>query len=482
MILPFQNTSIYKVTKEIINPISDYFHKLKISPLSEQIESETINIITNIAKALSKETKAETEQKFSDAVENIFSLVALIDVAESQELIAQPHKDTFTKELNELIHTIRNFENRRKKIMILSAEIGQGHMSASKAVKEAIEYKYGYDYDVEIVDFIELLDSIVNVITKKNYENLVKFAPSIYKFIYESSNKQIQVVKLLNQFNYPFVLSKFTKYFEEKQPDILISTFPVWNYLTAEIWKKHNKDAKFISIVTDSISIHQGWIIADTDYHIVANQDTADAMIDLGIEKEKIKTLGFPVRLSFLDQVNRKNVLGELNLNPEKFTVLFLPTSVNLRKTARIIKELSTFEDDINVVIVTGRDLKLKPKIEKLKSITPGMRVIGWTDKMHDYIKASDLVITKAGGATLMECIAATKPVIITSIIPGQEQGNAELVKKYSLGIVATQDKPEIADHVKYIQQKQEYFTQNIGKLSNPSAALKIAEFIHEVL
>lgn len=481
MQLPFQNTTVYKSALKTINEIVEFFNKKENCFINSKLEEEAMNAITNIAKSFSKK-HSEQKKHLRDTTENIYSMIALLDVAESNNLVPDDQKNKFVDNLTQLARELQSFESQRKKVLILSAEIGQGHMSASKAVKEAIEFKYGYDYDVEIIDFIELLDSILNVITKKNYENLVKFAPSIYKFIYESTNKQSQVVKLLNQINYPFVLSKFKKFFEEKNPDILISTFPIWNYLTAEIWKKHRKNAKFISIVTDSISIHNGWIIADTDYHIVANEDTAESLRKYDVPNEKIKILGFPVRLSFLDKTDKKTVLQPLEMDPKKFTILFLPTSVNYRKTSKIIKDLNTFGDKINIIIITGRDIKLKPKIEKMKYLNSSMKVLGWTDKMHDFIKASDLVITKAGGATVMECIAAGKPTIITSIIPGQEEGNADLIKKHHLGIIADQSNPEIAEHIKYIQEKYDYFSANIQKQSNPESAIKIAEFIHSIL
>jgi processive 1,2-diacylglycerol beta-glucosyltransferase len=481
MITPFQNTTVYKKTLSTINEIVGYFSDKEKSIINDKLEEEAMNAITYVAKGLSKYSEQETIQDMNKAVECTFSIMALIDVARENNIINGDQKDEFQKKLSGLQNDINNFEKNRKRIIILSAEVGQGHMTASKAIQEAIEHKYGYDYKVEIADFVDLLNSMMNVVTKRNYDNLVKFAPSIYKLIYESTNKQVQIVKLLNQLNYPFVLTRVKKYFQEKQPDILISTFPVWNYVAAEIWKKHKKDAKFISVVTDSISIHNSWVLADTDYHIVANKDTAEALHNMGVEQDKIKILGFPIRLTFLQKTNKESLLSEIGLDSKKFTILYLPTAQNHRKNQKIITDLSTLNGSVNIIIITGRDKKLKPKLEKM-NLPANIKLIGWTDKMSDYIKVSDLVITKAGGATIMECIAAAKPMIITSIIPGQEQGNAELIKKYHLGIVALNSKPDILENIKYIRQKYSFFKKNIEKQSNPEAALKIAEFIHQII
>jgi processive 1,2-diacylglycerol beta-glucosyltransferase len=109
------------------------------------------------------------------------------------------------------------------------------------------------------------------------------------------------------------------------------------------------------------------------------------------------------------------------------------------------------------------------------------IRIIGWTDQMPEFMKNCDLVVTKAGGATVMECIAAKKPMIITQIIPGQEMGNAELIKLHNLGIIQKSAKMTITECIEYTKTNQKTFQKNLQKISNPLASLKIAEFINDL-
>src|ERR1700690_1053178 len=94
-----------------------------------------------------------------------------------------------------------------KKILILSANMGQGHMSAAKAIKEAIEHLYGHTYNVEIVDLMELLSRSINRVSQKTYDSLSRRAPIAVEFIFESWDKQWRM-KMLNRINYPLVLRK----------------------------------------------------------------------------------------------------------------------------------------------------------------------------------------------------------------------------------------------------------------------------------
>lgn len=479
--LIFQKTDLYQQVLRTTSEVSGNFGNTANQVLKTKIEEEIMALTTTIAKAFKTCHRTDLKEYLEKASENITGIVALLDVAEKYNDISAGNKEVLLKKLDILQKNVTDFKKNQKRILILSAELGKGHVSAARAIKDALEYTYGCDFHVEIIDYVELLSSLINLVTKKSYENSVKFAPSVYKFIFDSTNTKVPVVKLLNQVNYPFVLTKLMKFFEEKNADLLISTFPIWNYLAADIWKKYRKNAKFISVVTDSISIHNSWVIADTDYHIVANKDTAASLTRLGVDKNKIKTLGFPVKMEFLKDINKEQILKEFGLDPNIFTVLFLPTSQNVRKNSKILKTLVEKSKDINVIIVTGRDSKMKLKTSH-KKLAKNVKILGWTDRMAELMKTADIVITKAGGATVMECIAVKKPMIITSVIPGQEEGNAELIKRYNLGIIADSPKSDIGEHIDYIKSRYGFFQNNLAKISRPEAAIEIARFIAEVL
>ncbi len=62
--------------------------------------------------------------------------------------------------------------------------------------------------------------------------------------------------------------------------------------------------------------------------------------------------------------------------------------------------------------------------------------MLGWTPEIPRLLQTHDLVICKAGGAILHEALAARSPAIIDYIVPGQEEGNAELLTKHDCGVV----------------------------------------------
>lgn len=372
-----------------------------------------------------------------------------------------------------------------KKILILSVNFGQGHMSAAKAIQQAINHLYPNDYEVEVVDFVQFCNSLFNTITQKTYNRVSSSSPTIWKLIFKGTNRNLSM-KVLNQLNTPFFVRKLTHLFTEKKPDIVISTFPVMDPIARKILKKMNKDLKFISVITDSMLVHKAWVMAKPDFHIVANQETANTLSkDLGIQKTKIKTLGFPVKLEFMEPTNNAEFLKNLGLEPEKFTILFLPTAQKNKKNIQFMEQIMALKMPVNCIVITGRDPKIKPALEKFlkRHTNPNIQtqIIGWTDQMPEFIKTADIVITKAGGATVMECIAAQKPMIITSYIPGQEEGNVLLIERHKIGII-DKSPQKLNEHIESIQKNYHQFQGNLQKISHPDAALKIARFIAKML
>jgi len=465
---------------EVIDEVLKNFERYHGGVMRNKVEEEACMLTTSLAKALSSSETETQDRRLGAATESALGLISLIDLAKNTSALDQAQTEQLINHLQQLQQDIANFKKHQKKVLILYSQIGQGHISAAKAVYEAIRHLYGYDIDVETIDFMDFMSSGLTRVTQKTYDGSTKFAPVLVKLFFESTDKRWPI-KLLNQLNYPFALNKLKKFFDEKKPDVIVSTFPLWDCMTAEIWKKNYKNAKFISIITDSITIHNGWVIADSDYHIVANEDTARSLRELDVNEKKIKILGFPVRIDFLQSFDRKQFLSNHGLNPDLFTVLFLPAAQNPRRNIKIIKELTRQVQDFNLIVITGRDPKIRPKMEKLTA-GKNIKIIGWTDSMPLFIKAADVVVTKAGGATVMECIAAERPMVITSMIPGQEQGNAELIRRYDLGIIAPSANMGISESIDYVRKNYGTFIKNLKKVSNPQAALKIAEFIHELL
>jgi 1,2-diacylglycerol 3-beta-galactosyltransferase len=75
--------------------------------------------------------------------------------------------------------------------------------------------------------------------------------------------------------------------------------------------------------------------------------------------------------------------------------------------------------------------------------------VLGFTNRVPEYFRAVDLLVTKAGPGTLAEANAAQLPVIVYDYVPGQERGNVDFVRANGLGAVAIHGAGEVVEAVR---------------------------------
>ncbi|HKC73075.1 MAG TPA: glycosyltransferase, partial [Chloroflexota bacterium] len=86
----------------------------------------------------------------------------------------------------------------------------------------------------------------------------------------------------------------------------------------------------------------------------------------------------------------------------------------------------------LRLVVVCGRNEHLR---QRLAALGHGrVTVLGWSDDVAALMRASNVVVTKAGSATLAEAFSQARPVLTYQALPGQEEGNLALLEQEGLG------------------------------------------------
>jgi UDP-N-acetylglucosamine:LPS N-acetylglucosamine transferase/predicted metal-dependent phosphoesterase TrpH len=361
-----------------------------------------------------------------------------------------------------------------KKILILTAGFGDGHNAAARSLRDAIEL-LDENSRAEVLDLFADSYGAFNTLARKAYLGMVQYAPSLWGGIYSMLENPF-IEKQLGGFTRLQVMLE--KILNETQPDCVVSTYPVYGHVIKKIFNGHERPFKLITIVTDSITINSAWFRAPSDYFCVANDASADVLIKGGVAEKNIQTLGFPVNPIFAD--NPDELPQPLGNEPRR--VLYI-INTGKKKAGKAVDRLLDLEN-VNLTIVAGRDAELRAKlIERTCDFGDRVKVLGWTNQMPELMMSHHLVIGKAGGATVQEAIAARCPMIVNQVIPGQEEGNAELITKFNLGAVVERNK-EVAEAVELAFEKRaallHEWRRNLKKISRPDSALRTGELILE--
>lgn len=360
-----------------------------------------------------------------------------------------------------------------KKILILTAGFGDGHNAAARSLRDAIEM-LDEDARTEVLDLFADSYGVFNTFARKTYLGVVQYAPRLWGGIYSLLESPL-VEKQLG--NFTRLQSTLEKILGETQPDCVISTYPIYGHVIQKIYRNHHeRPFRLITIVTDSITINSAWYRASADFFCVANDASAEALRKGGVPEKQIKALGFPVNPVFAEPIaDLPTPVGD-----EPRRVLYI-INTGKKKAGKAIDRLLEL-DKVHLTITVGRDAKLRSElIERTRKHADRARVFGWTNQMPELMMSHHLVISKAGGATVQEAIAARCPMIVNQVIPGQEEGNAELIWRYNLGAIGEKNR-EVAELVEKAFAKRAHvwseWRGNLKKISRPDAALRIAELI----
>lgn len=361
-----------------------------------------------------------------------------------------------------------------KKVLILSAGYGEGHNTAARNLRAGIQTVSGGETEALVLDPLSTTYGWADRWAKQCYMATINHLPSLWAAAYrviDSSAAEYAV-------SMNGLRATIQRMVEAEKPDAVVCTHPVYNYALRGILRSNVRQRRFahVTVITDSISVNSVWHRFGSDAFVVANEDTAAVLRKRRVSADKIRVIGFPVSSRFTEH----EPLCEPPRPGQRWQVLYVINS-GKRDAPNLVRQLLQLEE-IDLTITVGRDELLRKEIEAVVAQSERkVDVFGWTDRLPDLMCNSHLLISKAGGATVQEALAARTPMVVTQVVPGQEEGNARLLFQHRCGILAgnssrvvTAVRGAIANNGALWRE----WCRNIDGLRRPNAACEIARFI----
>lgn len=360
-----------------------------------------------------------------------------------------------------------------KKMLLITGSFGNGHLQVSKNIREIFE-KY-YSDRVTVIESDLFLQAHPNLtpILKKLYLYSFSYFRDIYGYLYYAGRNQSDI-SIYRYFSYDY-LKRLVK---EVRPDIIISTFP-----TPALSLLKNKKIPIVNIITDYY-FHKSWLTKGAFRYYVATDDTEKELLKLGVEKNKIKKFGIPIAEKFDDNFDTDEWLKCNKLSTTKNTILLSAGAFGVSTDfTMLIEQLKKKSNDIQVVIICGKNKKLKEELEYKYSGDKGVKIFGYTENMYEWMKSSSILITKAGGVTISEGLASKIPLILFNPVPGQEMENARYFQKHNMAKTA-KNQEEVLQYIDQLLSKDNIEKMKFKMEENylPKASHNICEDIMSYL
>ncbi len=302
----------------------------------------------------------------------------------------------------------------------------EGHLSIAQTIQQTLADKYQIELYLERDDTFDF------------YVPLYKFFPGFFSIPFHLA-RQTKIIKVLNQYFKRKYQRKLSYFYRKYEPKLFVSTYFMYNSSLQDLAAKHR--IPFINILTDPRTFHPMTIAEQAETNIAFDTNACE-LCDKYFPKAKVQSMGWFVREEYEQSYDQNEVRQQLNLKPKTLTILLTSGSEGTNIVATILPTLLNSQRPIQLIVSCGNNKTLYRAIKTLAKHLPvtkervSILALPFTDKLHQYMQASDLIVGKAGPNTLFEATATLTPFFAITHISGQEDGNLSIIRDYKLGYV----------------------------------------------
>jgi 1,2-diacylglycerol 3-beta-galactosyltransferase len=371
-----------------------------------------------------------------------------------------------------------------KRVLFLISDTGGGHRAGSQAIGAALDEIDGETrYEWRIDDIATHCTFPLSQLGPA-YSAALRFAPPIYGALFHATNGRRRY-RTIVRFCEPLYRERLRDSFLMYRPDVIVSVHPLLNHAALRARADAGLRVPLITVITDLGRVHEGWLLPEADMTVVPAREVYQRALERGVPPERLRLLGHPVHPKFEDVSETKAEIRKgLGLPSDRPIALLMAGGEGGGKLLPTTLALAKSRLPFHLVVVTGRNAALKSKLEELAPTLPTpMTVLGFRNDVPELMRASDLLVTKAGPGAIAEASIAEVPVVVYDFVPGQERGNLDYVRTNGIGVVALTAAEVVASVTRIVHNQERLVAMRARQTSIAprGSSRRIAELIAEV-
>ncbi len=322
------------------------------------------------------------------------------------------------------------------RILLLTSDAGSGHRSAAQALTAALHAQA--DCHVETINPLQAPGApIIFRRVEGTYLDQVTHTPRLYRLHHEFTDGELpstvirQGVRLL-------LRPALARLLHDYQPHVVVSTYLMYGDTFHALRETAGYRVPYVTVVTEfGETAHRLWFCAYDDRVMVANDAVAAKAQRLGVDPARIMQTGVPVDPRFAQPPHDVAQLRvQLGWAPDQPVILLMGGGGGVGLIAETAFAIDEAALPARLVIVAGHNPRLE---QRLRSYLwrGATTVYGFCRNVPDLMHAASVVLTKAGGLSISEALAASRPIILHSAIWGQETGNVSYLVEHGAGVWA---------------------------------------------
>ncbi|MBI5666760.1 MAG: glycosyltransferase [Chloroflexi bacterium] len=365
-----------------------------------------------------------------------------------------------------------------KRVLFLFSDTGGGHRAAAEAIRDALYLRYENQVRVEMIDVFRAYTPFPFKYMPEMYPWIINYSKTSWGLSYRLTNTK-ESARLLSRGMYVSIEKGLKRMFREHPADVVVCVHSILTNPSMSALSRAERRPPFITVVTDLVSTHMFWYDKRVDRCLVPTQPAFERGLESGLKPEQMRITGLPVHPRFAQGLKDKaSARRELGWDANLPTILMVGGGEGmgpLFKTARAINDADL---KCQLVIIAGRNKLLKDKLEASDWNQP-THIYPFVTNMPTLMAAADILVTKAGPATISEACIAGLPLILNDAIPGQETGNVDYVVENGAGVFAPSVREVVDAVTDWLTEGKaglQRRSDNARRLGRPEAVWTIAD------
>ena len=319
---------------------------------------------------------------------------------------------------------------RPHRVLILSADVGEGHAAAARALADQLRSS-PEGADVSVIDGLAAMGRLVRPVVEDGYRVQLRFFPWTYTVVYWMLEKILPVRVLVRRLLCVFGSRPLKRTIDSYEPDVVVSTYPAVTVVLARLRRTGAVRCPTVATITDLTGLFF-WAQPGIDVHLVMYGESMRSVERIA-GRGSVRLVRPLISAEFLEPRQPVDARRALGLPEEGRTVVVSGGGWGVGDIAGAVREFTKVPEVNSIVCLAGRNEQLAAKLRSAFADEPSVRVYGFTDKMPEILAAADVLVHSTGGVTCLEARAAGTPVVSYGLPVGHARLNTRAMAALDL-------------------------------------------------
>ncbi|MCW3034220.1 MAG: processive 1,2-diacylglycerol beta-glucosyltransferase [Solirubrobacteraceae bacterium] len=334
--------------------------------------------------------------------------------------------------------------DRPRRVLILSADVGEGHAAAARALAGQVEAST-QPAEVTVIDGLAAMGRVLRPIVEDGYRVQLRLFPWTYTVVYWMLEHVVPFRLLARRLLCAFGSRPLARTIAEYDPDVVVSTYPAVTVVLARLRRRGEIEATTVATITDLTGLFF-WAQPGIDMHLVMYGESMRSVERIAGEGS-VRLVRPLISAEFLEPRCATEARRGLGLPEDGRMVVVSGGGWGVGDIAGAVGEFVRTPEVTSIVCLAGHNDQLHEKLGAAFAEEPRVHVYGFTDKMPELLAAADVLVHSTGGVTCLEARAAGTPVVSYGLPVGHARLNTRAMAALDLLLLAN-DTDELRQHV----------------------------------